>query len=175
MGFFTYPDLQKLSTYHRNYLQLLDPEIPLLTTLEEQRLQLDLLCREIYKNKGNFSYEKDKWSLFEILVHIIDWERIMLFRIMSISRDLGNPLPSLDQDHVMSTSRADERSLDDLVADWHSSRTSTIYFLTNLNFQDISRKGEVSSYQISANDLTYVHVGHVAHHMKILDERYFPG
>ncbi|MEY3314956.1 MAG: DinB family protein [Holophagaceae bacterium] len=172
MELFEFPDPEKLSTYHRNYLQLLPPHVPLLTTLEVQRLELAHLSRTIHEKRGNFRYEKGKWSLFEVLVHIVDWERIMLFRIMSIARDLGHPLPSLDQDQVMVTSHADSRSLEALIEDWDASRRSTIYFLSSLNAFDLSRKAEVSSHVISANDLAYVNAGHVAHHKKILVERY---
>ncbi|MFM8234493.1 MAG: DinB family protein [Holophagaceae bacterium] len=172
MNLLQYPNHSQLSPYHRGYLDLLNPNTSLFTYLEKQRSSVIELSSEIYNAKGNFRYETGKWSLFEVLVHLIDWERIMLFRIMAISRDLGHPLPSLDQDHVMISSQAPLRHLEELLKDWDAARQSTCRFIESLGTQDLVRSAEVASYSISANDLCYVHVGHVAHHVKILNERY---
>lgn len=172
MNYFHHPNIPLMTKHHQDYLKLVPAEIPLLSFVDEQGLLLSRICRDIYDKKGNYSYEKGKWSLNAVIGHLIDWDRIMLFRIMSIARNLEVPLPSLDPDKVMDTARCNERSLDDLLNDWDCSNSSTIKFLSSLNLQDLSRKGTVATHQISANDLAYVNAGHVAHHIKILKERY---
>lgn len=171
---FTYPDLSNsdVDEYRRNYLRTLRPEANLLEAYGAQMTTLMDTVRKIHSQRGNTAYEEGKWTLFELFIHLIDWERIMACRLLLLARKSETNIMSLEQDPMITMAVPNARSLDSLNDEWSSCRQATIALLTHLPEEALGYSGKVSSYKISVNDLGYLNLGHVAHHEAILRERY---
>ena len=113
-----------------------------------------------------------KWSIKEILGHLIDTERIFAYRLLRIARGDATPLPGFDQNAYVPAGRFDERPLRALAAEFRAVRLSSLALVSGLPPASWSRVGEASGHPVSARALVYIMVGHVTHHLGVLRERY---
>lgn len=123
--------------------------------------------------KADFAYAENKWNVKELLQHIIDTERIFIYRLLRLARRDAYAMPGFEQDIFATNSHASQRSLDSLKKEFSLLRQSTDIFLLSLTGEDLSQKGIVSNYTITVNSLSFIIFGHVQHHINILKERYF--
>jgi uncharacterized damage-inducible protein DinB len=119
-----------------------------------------------------YRYAADKWSVKEVVVHLMDVERVFAYRALTVARADKTPLPSFDHDAYVPRSEADSRTPASLMAEYSAQRVSTIQFFSHLSEQALDQVGEASGHPISARALVYMIAGHEAHHAKILRERY---
>ena len=126
----------------------------------------------ISEQKSLHRYAPDKWSIREVVGHINDCERMFVFRALWFARGLPGELPSFDQNIAIAAVRFDERSLSDLVAEFRTVRQSTLYFFRNLPDEAWAKRGIASGNPFTVRALAHITAGHVAHHMRILRERY---
>jgi uncharacterized damage-inducible protein DinB len=117
-------------------------------------------------------YAAGKWSVKEVLGHITDAERIFAYRLMRIARGDATPLPGFDENAYVPAGDFDARPLLSLAGEFRALRLSTIALIDGLPLDGWVRMGQVSGASVSARALAYVIVGHVAHHTRILRERY---
>ncbi|MGH7509169.1 MAG: DinB family protein [Gemmatimonadales bacterium] len=121
---------------------------------------------------GHARYAPGKWSVKEVLGHLMDAERIFAYRLLRISRSDTTPLPAFDENAYVPAGRFDERPLGALVAEFRAVRLSSIALVEGLPPGCWSRQGQASGKAISARALAYIIVGHVTHHLGVLRERY---
>jgi hypothetical protein len=126
----------------------------------------------ISEQKSLHRYAPDKWSIREVVGHINDCERMFVFRALWFARGLPGELPSFDQNIAIAAVHFDERSLSDLVAEFRTVRQSTLYFFRNLPDEAWAKRGIASGNAFTVRALAHITAGHVAHHMRILRERY---
>ena len=122
----------------------------------------------------DYRYAEDKWSVKEVMLHIIDTERIFTYRALRIARNDKTPLPGFEQNDFVHYYNANERSFTSIVAEYKAVRGATLHLYQNLQKQDLNRLGEASGYPVSVLALGFITAGHEMHHMGILKERYFP-
>jgi uncharacterized damage-inducible protein DinB len=144
------------------------------TSLFLSRETFDLL-ETISEQQSIRRYAPGKWSIKQIVGHMADHERIMIYRALRFSRRDETRLPGYDQEPSVENSRFDELLFTDLVQDFRNVRTSTISFLMMLSDEQLARKGTASNIEISVEDILKATIGHELHHMKILKERYLAG
>jgi hypothetical protein len=121
-----------------------------------------------------YKYAEKKWSLKEMLQHLIDCERIFQYRALSISRGDTQNLPGFDEELFAKNSNADERNLEDLVSEYSSVRSSSIILFKSFKAETLSNKGFANGNEISVETIGNLIVGHNLHHLKIIEERYLP-
>ena len=126
----------------------------------------------ISEQKSLHRYAPDKWTIRQVVGHINDCERMFVFRALWFARGLPGELPSFDQNIAIAAVRFDERSLSDLVAEFRTVRQSTLYFFRNLPDEAWAKRGIASGNPFTVRALAHITAGHVAHHMRILRERY---
>jgi len=126
----------------------------------------------ISEQKSLHRYAPDKWTIRQVVGHINDCERMFVFRALWFARGLPGELPSFDQNIAIAAVRFDERSLSDLVAEFRTVRQSTLYFFRNLPDEAWAKRGIASGNAFTVRALAHITAGHVAHHMRILRERY---
>ena len=118
------------------------------------------------------AYESGKWSINEVLLHIIDAERVFVYRALCIARNEKQALPGFDQNDYVTGSRANDYSIAQLVENYNALRTSTEVFFQQLSSQDLKKMGTASDKTVSVRALAYILAGHEQHHLKVLKNRY---
>lgn len=137
----------------------------------------DRVCRLIDgldENSASHRYAPGKWSVREIIGHLIDTERIMSYRALAISRGEQANLPGYDHDQYVKEANFDQLSLKQFKADYNHVRSSTESLFQSFSGEMLLKKGFASGAPFSVRALGYVVAGHEGHHLRILKERYFP-
>jgi uncharacterized damage-inducible protein DinB len=130
------------------------------------------LLKNIPKKKINYAYAEGKWSLKELLQHIIDAERVFVFRALHFARKDSAPLPGFDENVWAITAKAPKRSWNDLVDEFMALRAANELFFNGLDEDQQIATGTANNNTMSVAGLGFVCAGHVAHHMNIIKERY---
>jgi hypothetical protein len=140
--------------------------------LGDQLDQIGLLFRNVNDTAALFRYAPGKWSVKEIVGHLSDTERIFVYRLLRISREDPTPLPGYDENAYVPAGAFDGRSLASLLEEFRSVRLATITLLEGLPEAAWTRRGQANGKSISSRAIAYILVGHVTHHLAVLQERY---
>ena len=165
------PVQNEYDSYYHRYISLV-PEEDVLIALDQQLSETLILLRSLSEQHGTFRYEPDKWSVKEVLGHLIDTERIMSYRALRIARNDRTPIPGFEQDDYVRNGDFDKRSVSNLAREFEQVRRSTISLFRNLEPEAWERKGIANNVEISVRALAYVIAGHELHHKAILKDRY---
>lgn len=117
-------------------------------------------------------YLPDKWSIKQLLGHITDHERIMIYRALRVSRRDETVLPGYDQELLVANSRFDEMEWTFLLDDFAAVRNSTIRFIESLSKEQFQLQGHVWQYEISVEDILRATIGHELHHVDVIKNKY---
>ena len=134
--------------------------------------RLDLFLRSIDESQAEYAYAPGKWTLKELLQHMIDTERIFNYRALSFARKEPASLPSFDENLYAESSDANTRSWKRLSNEFINVRRSTEDLFNSFSDEMLQRKGTASNNSISVLSLGFVIIGHVTHHIKVAEERY---
>lgn len=160
-----------LTQFYTNYLSVLD-DVFLMNLLKRQKEDFVNFLEQIPKERYHYAYAKDKWTLMEVLVHIIDTERIFQYRALRFSRSDSTPLPGFDQDKYVPESSAGERTMESVIEEYLAVRQSTISLFENLNESQLELSGTASGVPWTVATIGFVICGHQRHHQNILEQRY---
>lgn len=130
------------------------------------------LLKNIPKKKINYAYAPGKWTLKEMLQHIVDAERVFAFRALHFARKDSAPLPGFDENAWAVTAKASQRSWHDLVEEFMALRAANALFFKSLDEDQLMAGGTANNNPMTVAGLGFVCAGHVAHHMNIIKERY---
>jgi len=166
------PESTEYPPYFGRYISLV-PGSNLTSTLDTQLTESLATLRPISEEKSLHRYAPEKWSIKEVLGHLIDAERIFTYRALRFARNDQTPLPGFDQDPYVAAAHFDQHAWNDLLAEFEHVRRSTILFFRALTSDDMLRSGTSNQAVISVRALGYAIAGHEIHHMRILRERYF--
>ena len=128
--------------------------------------------RTVPEAKLDYRYQDGKWTIREIIIHLMDAERIFTYRALRFSRNDQTPLSGFDENEYVPESNAATRSLDSLIEEYSALRNSTIALYKNFTPQMTMRTGIANGKEISVRALGYVIPGHEIHHMGVIKERY---
>ena len=164
-------ETHEFAPYYNTYVSLIEGN-EVLPVLDAQSAELRAAVAGMAEEKGTYTYESGKWTIKELLSHIIDGERIFAYRILRISRGDETPIEGFEQDDYIATSNANNRSFDDMLDEFELNRRSNILMVKNIGDEGSKRIGTASGNPISVRAMTYIMAGHVTHHLRILKERY---
>ena len=167
------PAPDEYAPYYVRYVTLVSPG-NVLGELDAQLVEATALLSTISDEKSDYRYEPEKWSIRDVVGHLIDAERVFGFRAFTFSRGDQNPLPSFEQDPYVANAAATIGSVPfkTLVEELETLRRSNILMFSRLSPDDWLRRGIASSNIISVRAIAHIMVGHVKHHLNILRERY---
>ena len=148
------------------------PEDDALAVLVAAKNETVRFLGKIPPEKWGFRYEEGKWSVREVVLHLIDTERILLYRALRASRGDKTSLPGFDQDIFVENCAAAGRTPDSLIAEYLTVRMATIFFFKNLTDEQAVCKGTASGATFTAHATAFVIAGHERHHWAVLRERY---
>jgi uncharacterized damage-inducible protein DinB len=157
--------------YYRAYIEALG-EVDLMQTLRKQVENYPKFLNSIPPEKLTYRYAEGKWSVAEVLVHVLDSERVFQYRALRFVRKDQTPLPGFDQDVYVPQSGANKRSLESIVEEYKAIRNSTIALYESFDEALLKRKGVASNSVMSVAALGFIMCGHQCHHRDILRERY---
>jgi hypothetical protein len=157
--------------YYGKYISLV-PDADILSQLSKQSEATLALLRSIPEARGGFRYAPGKWSMKELIGHVIDTERIFAYRALRFSRQDETPLSGFEQDDYILNASFDDYPLSELAAEFESVRRSNIFLFKHLNEEAWTRRGIANDSEASVRALAYIIAGHELHHMDILRNRY---
>jgi len=157
--------------YFNRYITLV-PEGNFLDLLGMQTQQTREFFEKLSEETGNYRYATEKWSIKEVLGHVMDTERVFAYRTLCIARGEQQPLPGLDQNEYAANANYDRIPLSKIVQHYTALRVSTFFLLEQIPDSAWERKGISNQKPISLRALAYIIAGHERHHMRVLSELY---
>lgn len=165
------PSPDEYADFHTGYIAAVAHEVDGIAALERQQATIDRF-RTLTEQQAGHRYADGKWTVREILGHLIDTERVLSYRVMRIARGDQTPLPRFDEKTVAKHSNADSRSVESLVTELSLVRASTLALATSLEEAAVERRGTVGDWTLSVRALVFIIAGHFEHHLNILRDRY---
>jgi hypothetical protein len=165
------PETSEYAEFYSGYVGLV-PEDDIVTVLDAQNGELRSLFSQFGEENGAFAYAEGKWTVKQLLSHIIDGERVFAYRFLRISRGDATPLPGFDQDVFVNGADANERTLASLIDEFDHQRRSNVLMIAAAGEEQMGRAGTAGDASISARALAWIMAGHTRHHLNILRDRY---
>ena len=128
--------------------------------------------KSIPKEKLEYKYADDKWTIKEVFQHIIDTERIFMYRCLRIARHDKTALAGFEQNDYIIPSKANSKSIESLLEEYRTTRQYSIVLLKSLSDEDLKYIGQASDNVMSARSTAFSTIGHEIHHVNIIEERY---
>ena len=166
------PEPSEYVPYYETYISKVPAKTNLLTVLEDQRRETQQLLAGLSDAKALHRYAPGKWSIKEVVGHLMDSERVFCYRALGFARADGNPLPGFDEKAWVPAGRFDARSLKDLAGEFDAVRRATIALFAGLDADALARRGTANNNPITVRALAWIIAGHERHHIAILRERY---
>ena len=168
----TKPQIQNTISYFQNYIVLVN-EPDLTSALETNKDNLVQFFSNLSETKINYSYDIDKWSIKQVLQHIIDSERIFAYRALRFSRNDSTELSGYDDDGYVKNSNSVKRTLTDMLEEFIAVRNSSICLYKSLSEEMLDFKGIANGNMASARIYGWLSAGHAIHHLNVIEDRYF--
>ncbi|MFD2999190.1 DinB family protein [Pontibacter toksunensis] len=165
------PTTDEYPDYYQNYMKLL-PEGDLLFMLEKQASDLRYMLKDISNEQAEEAYAEGKWSIKELLQHLIDSDRIFGYRALCFSRGEEASLPGWDEAKYIHNSFANIRSLESLLDEYELTRRSNMAMFHSFTHEMINNYGVANGRKMKLRGLLHVIAAHELHHLNILKTRY---
>lgn len=159
------------SPYYQNYIDTV-VEDNALKVLQEQMQTITEFFISINEEKGGLFYAKGKWTVKEVIGHIIDTERVLAYRALCIARGENQPLPGFDQNAYVFKAKSNNRKIIELADEFKKVRESNIVMFNSFDEVSFNNRGVVNGKEITVNALLFIIIGHCAHHINVLNEKY---
>lgn len=163
---------EEYSQNNGGYLSVLPQDAELMKSFEANFNEVLQLFQSIPLDKLDFRYAANKWSIKEVLQHVIDTERIFIYRCFRIARHDKTPLTGFEQDDYLITSQAAKKDLVILIEEFKAVRQNSLALLHNLNEADLKFIGIVNGNPLSARAAAFNIIGHTKWHLNMIKERY---
>ena len=163
--------MTEFQKYIQRYLDMVPTGdwIEELSKSETETLEIYLKLDDV---SALYKYEEGKWSLKEVLQHLIDCERIFQFRALSISRDDVQNLPGFDEELFAVNSYADRRNISDLIEEFSLVRRSSLLLFKSFSHEMLQKVGTANGNKIDVETIGKLIVGHNLHHLNVIKEKY---
>ncbi|WP_281540660.1 DinB family protein [Maribacter aestuarii] len=163
---------EEFDSYYGRYIYKLDDNLSLQDSFENGKIKIVNFFGNIPEDKLSYRYNTDKWNCKEILQHLIDTERIFMYRCFRIARHDKTELAGFNQNIYIQPSRANEKSLDELIQEFQAGREHSLSLLNSLSDTDLIQVGSANGGPMSARAAAFTITGHEIWHMEIITEKY---
>ncbi len=164
-------NLETIPAFYKNYVKQID-EPDMLQALRISGHRMLELVHAIPDSKADFAYAQGKWTVRELLCHIMDAERIFCYRALRFGRNDKTPLSGFEENDYAPEANAAGRSLQKIASEMSHLRASTIDLFESFTPEMLTRKGTANKNELSVVAIGFIIPGHETHHRKILQERY---
>lgn len=169
--FISKPLQSEFAAFYAGYVSQVE-EGDIVATLKNAQEQTKKLLENISEEKGLYAYAPEKWTIKEVIEHIIDTERIFAYRFLRVYRGDATPLPSFEQNEYVKNANSNKRTLQSLAKELYAVREANLLMLENLDESKLDFQGTMSGKTVTPRALLYIMAGHEAHHINILKTRY---
>jgi hypothetical protein len=165
------PEAGDYAPYYENYIKLIEGD-DILKILNDQSKRTQDILNSFSEHKGNFRYADGKWTVKEVVGHLMDSERVFAYRALCIARGEKKSLPGYEQDDYVKEGNFNGRELFELNYDFRLLRESNLLLFRSFTPEIMKRKGFANENSITVLALLFIIAGHEKHHMKVLREKY---
>ena len=165
------PNESEYAPYYQGYVSKVSEE-DILPVLRSQLDAVDVLLNRVSPDRETYAYADGKWSIREVVGHLIDSERVFGYRVLCIARGEQRNLPGFDEKEYMLSAPYNRIDLEDLLSELRLVRLSNIALFRNLDEEAWMRVGTANDNQVSVRALAFIMAGHLRHHMEVLKDRY---
>ncbi len=166
------PEPSEFNPYYDTYIGKVKGN-NFIQNLIEQKFETLAVLSKLSDEEWNHKYAPEKWTVKEVMIHIMDTERIFAYRALRVARNDQTPMPGFEQNDYVPFCNGPQRSGKSIMAEYESVRNSSIALFKNLSEEAWERIGEASGSPVSSLALGYMIAGHEIHHVQLLHERYF--
>lgn len=175
MAFLTWdenhPEPTEYSDYHGTYIRYVTaPNV--IQMLIKQGQKVFPLIQRLSPSQAGYRYAEGKWSVKEVIGHMIDNERVMAYRALCIARGERQSLPGYDQDDYVEHAGFDDRSLESLSAEYDAQRNANVSLFNSFTDEQTRRTGTANDVTLSVRAVVHIIAGHERHHLNLLREKY---
>jgi len=160
-----------VADYYQTYIRKV-PEDDFLQVLKNNTPQVLSFLSELSEEQWLFRYAPGKWSIKEVVLHIIDTERIMVYRALRIARGDKTPIPGFEQDDYVPFSKADQRSPDSILQEYEAVRNSSVHLFEHFDNSHLDATGTASGNPFTPRALGFILAGHEIHHIDVIKRLY---
>jgi uncharacterized damage-inducible protein DinB len=160
------------ATFYANYVAQVSDEYTLTEELEISLHRFIKFVQDIPMDKFDYRYAEGKWTIKDIIQHIIDAERIFAYRALCFARKDKTNLPGFEEDDYVEEANANNRSIMDLLTEFSAVRHSTLLLFKSFSNEQLIRVGIANENPMSVRAVGFVIIGHQNHHQKVFEERY---
>jgi uncharacterized damage-inducible protein DinB len=165
------PSTNEYGDYYQGYV---DKVVPgnIFEILSDQMNETVSLIKKLNEESALYRYADDKWTVKEVIGHMIDSERVFTYRAMSFARGEQCDLPGFDQDAYVKAADFNKRSLGNLETEYTAIRESTLAFFSSLSDRKLQLVGRANGYNFTVRAMIYIIAGHERHHLDLLQSKY---
>lgn len=165
------PDLSRVPVFYHKYIAQVEGD-DLNEILSKQAITFTAYLHDLPAEKRDFRYGPDKWTIREVVQHIMDAERVFAYRALCIARGEQQPLPGFDENLYADNAQCSNRKWTDMSEEFRAIRRSTEIMFASFNDNQLEAAGTASGWPVYVLGIGYMTAGHAQHHLNILRERY---
>ena len=158
--------------YFLGYSDRIDEEADILEALEEQTALVHGALARLPRERWSHRYAAGKWSVREVLGHLIDCERVFALRALWFARKGEGEMPGFSEDGFVAAGGFEERAVGELLVEYDTVREATLAFYRGLSEEALERSGTANGSRIVVRAFPWILAGHELHHLDVLRERY---
>jgi uncharacterized damage-inducible protein DinB len=160
------------AVYYEPFLKRLSTNTAILQQLKTNAALIKTILLALTEQQLNTPYATGKWTIKDILQHLIDFERVLVYRAMCFARNDKRPIPFFDENEYAKQANATKQPIKKLVKDYKAVRQSTLTFFENQTSASLRRTGIASNYTMSVRACAWIICGHEMHHLDVIKEKY---
>ena len=157
--------------FYEPYIKALG-DVDLMEQLRKQKENFPQFIGSIPEDKWHYSYGEGKWTIAEVLVHILDAERVFQYRALRFARNDQTNLPGFDQDAYVPNSGADKMTKEEVIEEYRVVRASTIALFSRFDQDILKKRGRANNAEMSVGALGFIICGHQRHHRNVIRSKY---
>jgi len=158
--------------YYEPFIKLVDEKISILDQLKTSAKEITALFKSLDETQLQQAYAEGKWSMKDLLMHLIDTERVFVYRAMRFVRADRSPQPFFDENEFAKNAQANKINTTKLLKEFNANRAVTLAFFNNLTNKQMLQTGLASNFTMSVRACVWIILGHELHHRKVIKERY---
>ncbi len=167
------PEAHEYGSFYKGYIDL-TRGTSILQNLDDSFQDTLVALSSLTDEEAEYAYDEGKWNIKELLLHLIDTERVFVYRTLTIARGDKTKLPGYDHNSYVKQSEATKRKFTSLIEEYSIVRQSTIELFKNLTEKMLNQIGNANGFDTSALAIGFIIAGHNLHHLAIIKERYLP-
>lgn len=163
---------EEFAGFYATYINQVSSEYTLIEELEISVHRFVKFVQNIPLDKFDYRYAEGKWTIKDIIQHLIDAERIFAYRALRFARNDKAELPGFEENDYVEEANAIKRSIQDLLTELAVVRQATLSLFKSFSNEELLRIGTASNNQMSVRALGFTIIGHQNHHQRVFEERY---